>query len=318
MSRLFHIDFLLDMVEFESLFIAEFGPGAPMSASMDGFAIKTCQRTLWIGKKFIPFSNARRILQGTEAYHYLLRFACGLESEIKGETDVFGQVKTAFKNLNSENPVLAHHLQVVFLKLFEDTKEIRAQYLQGIGGNTYGALSRRVLDPKSSDRVLILGAGQIAKSVAPYFAEFNLQIWNRSPERLHDLSLQLAEKGYSNIPLIHDQASLVQAVQNASIIILATPSGTETDELVIQHLSRTDLQKKILHLGGQSQDTQGFKTYPQFWSLCDLFAIEKEQNLFREKQVQQAMDACHHRAILRNMARSVSLSHGWEDLALFY
>ena len=311
------------MVELENLFIAEFGSGVRLASSLHGFMIPTCQRTIWIGKEYTELKDvstpARRTFEGTHAYEFLLRFACGLESEIKGETDVFGQVKTAFKTLSQSNPKLSDYLQPVFQKLLEDTKEIRAQYLQGIGGNTYGALARRVLNPESQDRVLILGAGQIAKSVAPYFAEFGLQMWNRSSERLQDLALQLTEKGYPNIPLIHDQTALVQAIQDASIIILATPAGAETDELVMQYgLEMSSLQKKVLHLGGQSQQTLGFKKYPQFWSLCDLFAIEKEQNLFREKQVQQAMDACHHRAILRFMARSVSLSHGWEDLALFY
>jgi len=182
--------------------IAEFGPNSAFQPGehLGGFfEIKTCQRTLFLygvtpELKTIFTALSRRHFEGTEAYEYLLRFACGLESEIKGETDVFGQVKTAYKNLLEQSFELSQAMRSIFQKLFEDTKEIRAQHLQGIGGNTYGALARRLMSPTEKDRVLVIGAGEISKSVAPYFADFSLKIWNRSPERLQLLGVELAKK----------------------------------------------------------------------------------------------------------------------------
>ncbi|MBU6155134.1 MAG: hypothetical protein KGP28_12595, partial [Bdellovibrionales bacterium] len=140
--------------------------------------VKTCQRSFLLSWEELHLPNCRRSFRGVEAYEFLLRFASGLESEIKGETDVFGQLKTAIKTFTEEFPESDE--QNLFSKIFEDTKEIRAQYLQGIGGNTYGALARRLLNPTPGSRVLILGAGQISKSVAPYFADSRLTLFNRT------------------------------------------------------------------------------------------------------------------------------------------
>jgi glutamyl-tRNA reductase len=318
-------------MELETLFIAEFGsnqgeltfkatlPPACVSAI---FEIRTCQRTLVIGKNAHAdlqlMLQPRRYFEGVDAYEFLLRFASGLESEIKGETDVFGQVKTAFKNLTVQNPKLADELQSIFLKIFEDTKEIRTQYLQGIGGSTYGALARRLLNPIASEKVLILGAGQISKSVAPYFTDSQkLSIWNRSLGRLVSLADELASKGHKEVSLLQNQAELDAALMEATIVILATPAGSEMDVLVLAECVRSGSKKKILHLGGQITDLKLFENYSSFTSLTDLFLIEKEQTDLRKKQVMQAMDACHHRSILRGMAKSIHISHGWGDLALF-
>ena len=277
--------------------------------------IRTCQRILKISFSPLQLSGHRRHFEGPQAYEFLLRFAAGLESEIKGETDVFGQVKTAFKAfLNPENPEL-ENFQTLFNSLLEDTKEIRAQYLQGIGGNTYGALARRVLNPTPSSQTLILGAGQISKSVAPYFADSKLTIYNRSVERLQELEKNLNEKGYHQLRVISDSADLNSEIKAADLIIIATPPKAELDNLVIQHCSSS---ARILHLGGQENEMDLFKSLPQgTLSLSDLFALEKEQSLYRERQIQQAMDACRRRALLRSLSRSIHIHHGWEDLALF-
>ncbi len=298
--------------------IAEFNPNSSFIASPDCFQISTCQRTLFLTvlhpqiKK--TFSDARRLFIGPDAYEFLLRFSSGLESEIKGETDVFGQVKTAFKNLSSQNPRLAELFHPVFQKLFEDTKEIRAQFLQGIGGNTYGALARRLLSPSESDRVLVIGAGDISKSVSPYFSDFHLTIWNRSSGRLQDLHQDFVKKGIQ-ATLLSEESSLLKAMTEATMIIIATPFGTEVETLLDQTLNSSSKSKRILHLGAQLKETA--KLNFECLSLTDLFEMEKEQGQLREKQVRQAMQACHERALLRSLARSIHIAHGWEDLAVF-
>ena len=41
---------------------------------------------------------AGELYQGADAYGFLLRLASGLESEIAGETEIFGQIKEAWIN----------------------------------------------------------------------------------------------------------------------------------------------------------------------------------------------------------------------------
>ncbi len=304
-----------EQLEIANFVIAEFEPNSNFRPAFNCFEIHTCQRSLYLtstdkdGKTF--FSQSRRHFIGADAYEYLLRFACGLESEIKGETDVFGQVKTAFKNLSIEKPDLYHSLNIIFQKLLEDTKEIRAYYLQGIGGNTYGALTRRLMNPTEADRVLVIGAGDISKSVAPYFADSNLTIWNRSSQRLNDLGADLAKKGLT-AALSTDSTALSQAISNATIVVIATPSGSSIEDVVATNLIPGT---KVLHLGAQAKDTKLLPFHSL--SLTDLFEMEKEQGEIRQKQVRQAIQACHERALLRGLSRSIHIAHGWEDLAVF-
>jgi len=313
----------LEQLDIAKFAIAEFDPKINLDSSfqppVNAFEIRTCQRTLFLygstpELKSI-FSLARRNYEGSDAYGFLLRFACGLESEIKGETDVFGQVKTAFKNLSTLNSKLADSLKGIFLKAFEDTKEIRANYLQGIGGNTYGALARRLMNPTAVDQVLVIGAGDISKSVAPYFADFSLTIWNRSQNRLNELGSDLAKKGH-NPALSTCEKVLAKAVSEASLIVIATPFNSATvesiEKTVAENISKNT---RVLHLGAQAKETN---TLPfTSLSLTDLFEMEREQGELREKQVRQAFQACHERALLRNLSRSIH-SHGWEDLAVFF
>src|SRR4051812_21261270 len=73
-----------------------FGPGI--------FRLDSCLRCLWVldretleaevGADRIPCAE---VLSGPEAYAFLVRIACGLESRIVGETDIFGQFKEAWQ-----------------------------------------------------------------------------------------------------------------------------------------------------------------------------------------------------------------------------
>lgn len=310
------------------LFLYEFeaNTAVPTSGfSLPTLDVRTCQRTFLLAWRELPVSNARRTFQGSEAYEFLLRFAAGLESEIKGETDVFGQLKASIRAFQEAHPDADPEYHSLFSKLFEDTKEIRAQYLQGIGGNTYGALARKILSPTPESRVLILGAGQISKSVAPYFADSKLSIYNRTEERLQELRHELGQKGYSGIHFFCDASTLEAQARNSDLILIAVPPGSDVDRIVIHAWTSdapaeaSERRPTLLHLGGQARDLAAFEQAGlATLSLSDLFAIEQEQCSLRDRQIQQAEEACHRRALLRSLSRSISIPHGWEDLALFY
>src|SRR4051812_25233980 len=66
------------------------------------FQIDTCQRTVWIWNEedmalASQITDSQNYSYGVDAYLFLLRFACGLMSPVLGETDVFGQIKEAWK-----------------------------------------------------------------------------------------------------------------------------------------------------------------------------------------------------------------------------
>src|SRR4051794_29683584 len=100
--------------------------------TQDFFFLDTCQRSLWVGNlnQIDPESlkqTKAEVYKGQAAYHFLLRVATGLASEVLGETDVFGQFKEAWKKNQSSCNCCNAGLGPWIQRLFEDTKEIRSR-----------------------------------------------------------------------------------------------------------------------------------------------------------------------------------------------
>jgi glutamyl-tRNA reductase len=120
------------------------------------FHLDTCQRELWITERQSDTTGQGiSTYSGEAAYKMLLSIACGLESRVVGETEVFAQLKSAWRNL--ENSADANALLTA---LFEDAKFIRTNYVSGMGGQSYGTLVRKCISPVKDSNVLIAGAGE--------------------------------------------------------------------------------------------------------------------------------------------------------------
>src|SRR5262245_63928758 len=81
-----------------------YGAEWPLPAS--GFRLETCLRRLAVGDVAELSADpadapAFDQYRGAAAYEFLLRIASGLESEIAGETEVFGQLKEAWRAYES-------------------------------------------------------------------------------------------------------------------------------------------------------------------------------------------------------------------------
>src|SRR5215470_15683018 len=75
-------------------------------AGSEAWVIDTCQRTVIVtaGRAAregvvarLPVAARAQGYEGAEAYAFLLRFACGLESRLGGECEIFGQVKESWR-----------------------------------------------------------------------------------------------------------------------------------------------------------------------------------------------------------------------------
>src|SRR5687767_4775047 len=105
---------------------------------------------------------------GAGAYRFLLQLACGLESEIAGETEILGQVKQAWRDCETSGDEMPRLLRPWMQRLLQDAKEIRSEYVVGLGSATYGSLVRRLLGGASHGPTLLLGAGQLAETILPF------------------------------------------------------------------------------------------------------------------------------------------------------
>lgn len=300
-----------------------------------GFFLETCERWLWVmsQEKFIEETAGRSfekcvVFQAKEAYEFLLRLTTGLESRMIAETEVFGQFKQNWELCLAKKVKDESFLQLVpwIHRLFEDTKEIRSHYLLDVGGLSYGTTVRKLLKNQSKMRacqqgpVLLIGTGQIAQSIIPFLKEFELWVWNRTEERRHLIYQKIQNDCDFRIKWIEhkkDEESL--AWRKAAQIVVCIPVDLKKDEDRVSWFLEGGYSeyRSIIHLGCFSRVGHPWEVLPSFFSLEEVYQLQNSQKNLKSTQIIQAEKVCRERAQLRSLGGSISIPHGWEDLAVF-
>jgi glutamyl-tRNA reductase len=300
-------------------------------ASREIFVIDTCQRRVAvvsgrdaaeIARLEFPADGVVENFHGTDAYAFMLRFACGLESKLTAETEIFGQIKQAWRNYSAGSATLARQLSPWIQLLFQDAKAVRAQCLAKLGSASYGSQVRRLLgEDAKSGPILLAGAGQLAQSVAPWLTGSELLLWNRTTERAVELARELAKRD-ANRPVTVVEAGLpaeLAAWRRARNIILCVPADAAHDAArVAAWHERADRDGRVIHLGLGTQAASVWNALPELVSLGALFEMLQTQSELRRRQIERARRACLEKALLRSLGASASHPHSWEDLATFH
>lgn len=244
-------------------------PPALVAAEAAGqaFVLQTCQRTVVVCTdaelcaalaSAFPFGTQLVCNADVAAYEALLRLACGLESRLAGETEVFGQLKKAWARFSGRGSLLAAQLASTIQGLFRDVKAIRSQYLSGIGSASYGSLVRRVLDSavlgsdQGADIVLVVGAGQLAASVAPWLQANEIWIWNRTADKAEALAAEMRRRapGKAVRVLASDAAAELEAWRCATHVVVCVPADADRDPARVAAWSEPRaVRGKLVHLG---------------------------------------------------------------------
>lgn len=285
--------------------------------------INTCLRKIWITfdsnstlETFFFEQKIDRFLGG-EAYEFLLRIACGLESEIIGETDIFGQFKTAWADYKKQHSTQIESLQHWIQKLFEDTKEIRTQHIQNIGGNNYGSLVRKMIKERStktgrSKPILLVGAGNLAKAILPYLKANEVWVWNRNLRNANQL-----KEIHPEIKILDTKDKEIFGWKNAAHILICIPASKTEDLNRLSWLLLNDVPRSIIHLGALNKELAHWKQVTGFFALDDIFKLQQEMSIARQTQISHAKKACVEKAMLRVLTENTAIPHGWEDLLHF-
>lgn len=103
---------------------------------------------------------------GAKALEHLCRVLSGLDSMVLGETEIFGQVKTAYR-MALDAGVTAACANKTFQKAFTIGKRVRTDSQIHAGATSVGSvaveLAEQIFGDLSGTRVLILGAGDMSK-----------------------------------------------------------------------------------------------------------------------------------------------------------
>ncbi|MEO3947001.1 glutamyl-tRNA reductase [Gorillibacterium sp. CAU 1737] len=182
-------------------------------------------------------------LEEEEAVKHLFRVACGLDSMVLGETQILGQVRSAFQTAQAEKTT-GTYFNTLFKQAITLAKRARTE--TSISDNpvsvSYAAveLGRRFFGSFVDKRVLILGAGKMGELTAKHLhsgGAAELIVMNRTMAK----AAELAERfGGQALPISRMAAEL----ERADIVI----SSTGSHELV---LTRGEVEAVLPARGGR-------------------------------------------------------------------
>jgi glutamyl-tRNA reductase len=154
-----------------------------------------------------------------EAARHLFRVAAGLDSKVRGETEILGQVRAAYA-LGAPGPLLDR----LFREALRVGRKVRAQSpvgdLAASAATAAAVLAERVLGDLADRAVLLIGAGEIGERVAVRLAARGARIVfvaNRSAERRERLAAH-----YEAEPLPLDE--LGDALRAVDVVVASTSS----------------------------------------------------------------------------------------------
>lgn len=153
--------------------------GKPQNAMPNGLVWKTCLRQIQFlppGAQYgVPVAEGE-FFRGTQAHRFLVEVCSGLHSPLMGETEVFGQFR-AFRESGIWHPAWIPMLDAVE----EDVKKLRRLHLKNIGAQSYGSLARKRVP--EGEPVVLIGAGLLAKDLAPWLEKNPVTLLVRNPEK---------------------------------------------------------------------------------------------------------------------------------------
>ncbi len=127
------------------------------------------------------------------AVRHLFRVAASLDSMVLGESQVLGQVKTAYSKAQ-EAGTLGKILNQLLTRTFNVAKRVRTETEIGGAATSVSSvaieLTKKIFDRLDNKRVLLVGAGEMTELAARYLVNEGVTqflICNRTPERATEL-----------------------------------------------------------------------------------------------------------------------------------
>ena len=150
------------------------------------FGISTCNRTelYFVGKKHISKNVLKETLKalqvnnisddsfyflsGHDALVHMSKVASGIDSQVLGEQEIFGQFKTAYKKAKDIG-IVGRELIYLSEKVIEISKKARTQTKIGLNSLSVSGLALKlvnnIFENPQDQNVLVVGAGSLAQNV---------------------------------------------------------------------------------------------------------------------------------------------------------
>ncbi len=190
------------------------------------YAATRCPAAATLALRQALFARAGRELplfelHGEEAFRHLVRVSASLESAILGEPQILGQVKESFQRAFDAG-FAGKELTAVLNRALQAAKRVRTETAVGRAGISWGhaaaALAEKVLGSLSGRRVVVVGAGEMARLSAQHLRDegATIVVLNRTMANGEALA---AEVGGTARPL----EALDDELRTADVVVSAAP-----------------------------------------------------------------------------------------------
>ena len=203
------------------------------------YGISTCNRTeiYMVGKPgiskevFKEVANTLKLdnisedsfyfLENHDALVHMIKVASGIDSQVLGEQEIFGQFKAALKRARSHK-IIGNKLSFLSDKVIEISKQARTETEIGLNSLSISGLALRLIrnifeEPKNQN-VLILGAGSLAQNVMENMYKkgiCNIKAVNRTPKKIKlNNNFEILS---SSLDSLHDELETADIVVASSI-----------------------------------------------------------------------------------------------------
>lgn len=267
----------------------EFYGVAATPADLDALESAFCEIT---GLAPADFATIRAHATGPAAVRHLVAVSSGLESQLLGENEIFGQVKDAYAAAQAAGRV-GPVLNRVFQKAFQAAKHIRTHTALNEGqvsvANVAVELAATIFGDLASARVLLLGAGDIGEKTAKAFRSRGaaaLTVANRTAERALDLAqaLDATALPFENFPrhlgdydIIVGSTSAPEAVVRAADVSAGHAKRRTLPQLFLDLALPRDIEPAVAALNNV-----------YLYNLDDLARIAAQNLAAREAEVARA------------------------------
>lgn len=240
------------------------------------------------------FEKIRLDLRDRHAVQHLLEVSAGLDSQMLGETEIFGQVKDAYAQAQargSTGPVLNR----VFQKGFQAAKHVRTTTAINAGQVSVASVSvdlaLTIFGGLQSTRILLMGAGDIGEKTARAFQSREaaaITVASRRFERAMELATSL---GASAMPF--DQCE--HRLGEFDVVVCATSAPATVVSLAA---AKTAMQKRpaqplfFIDLALPRDVEPAVADIPNvfLYNLDDLAKIAEENRAAREAEISKCRE----------------------------
>jgi glutamyl-tRNA reductase len=180
------------------------------------------------------FLSSAYIRQGADAISHLFEVGAGLDSQILGDYEIVGQLKTAVK-FAKEHGFVGGFTERLINCVLQASKSIK-NHTELSGGTvsvSFAAVQyiRSMIQNASEKKILLVGVGKIGrntcKNIVDYVGTRTITLINRSPEKAQELATELNLEAR---PI----ESLAAEISAADVILVATNAAEPT--ILSKHL----------------------------------------------------------------------------------